>query len=133
MFIRCCALLFVLCVLFSGCSVGFAAGKNGVRPKEMNSCVTRYDFLKLQPYVLSSETLEDGGRVEVYQYRVDHSSKLRALCHGVLDFWSCGLWEIAGCNIEEYIHDREWNKFFQVRVYFDQFDQATNVEFLGKT
>lgn len=130
--IRNISLLFILSVIVSSCSICMAATKTGVRPQEVQTCATRYDFMKLKPLVFSSETLENGGRVEVYQYHIDKSSKARAVCHGVLDVCSCGLWELAGGATEDVI-ENHGDDYFQVRVSYDPYDRVTSTEFLGTT
>lgn len=96
------AMLAMAAPITSGCSVGMALSGDdrpslsAVRPGASRAMVER----QLGEPV-DSETLDDGRRVDIYEYETgDEPSVWRAVGHGVMDVLTVGIWELAGTPIE---------------------------------
>lgn len=111
----------------NSCSVAMAASKNGTEMHELHKCRTREQFVEAGAQVISTERLESGELVEVYQYKEATGSAGRALIHGLLDVGTLGIWEVVGTPIEGFCKHSE---YYTLRVTFDETDKATRVEIL---
>ncbi len=90
--------LFCLC----GCSVGMAL--SGEKEPNIGAIKVGSSRGEVEMHLGSpsmSTTLEDGTRVDIYEYEIGNEpSAGRAIGHGVMDVLTLGLWEIAGTPIE---------------------------------
>jgi len=72
----------------------------------------------------SSTTLEDGCRIDVYQYELGNKpSAGRAVGHAVMDVLTLGLWEIAGTPIEAVQGEKK-----ELVVHYDPDDRVTAIK-----
>jgi hypothetical protein len=89
-------------LLLSGCSVGMAmSGKPDPNLGAVHVGAIRGEVeLQLGPPIQTAASDGDQ-RTDVYQYETGNEpSPGRAIGHGVMDFLTLGLWEIAGTPIE---------------------------------
>ena len=110
------------CVL-SSCSVAMAAKKEGTDISSVQQCRTRGQIISLGGKVVSSERLQNGDIVEIYQFTKERGSIARALMHGVLDISTFGLWEAVGTPIE----GCDSKEFFSVKVVYDRNENVKNI------
>ena len=112
-------------LVLSGCSVYMAAKRDGVDVSEVQKCSTRTQFLSLGAKIISSERLEDGSLVEVYQIPKEKGSAARAVMHGLLDISTGFLWEIAGTPMEAMMTKKE---FIVIKVTYGKNDVPVKAE-----
>ncbi|MCH7500389.1 MAG: hypothetical protein IH886_10325 [Nitrospinae bacterium] len=117
-------IIFVLliCMLSNyGCSVGMAmSGKDNPNLGMVRSGASRGEVeLTLGPPV-STVTIEDGRRIDVYEYEIGNEpSAGRAIGHGIMDILTFGLWEIIGTPIEGV----QGNKY-RMQITYDRNDRV---------
>ena len=89
-------------IFLCGCSVGMAlSGKKEPNIGAIKVGSTRGEVEMHLGHPTDSTTLEDGRRVDIYEYELGNEpSAGRAMGHGCLDVLTFGLWEIAGTPIE---------------------------------
>lgn len=93
----------------SGCSVFMAANEGGPEVPEILRCQT-ISCLEAK----GAKHIRDGeDHIQYYKLKKTKASPTRATMHGVLDVFTCGLWEIAGTPIEAAI-DKE--KYYVLKV-----------------
>lgn len=119
--------LCLITLILTSCSVVMAARKEGTNIENVQSSRSRGQFISCGATIISSERLQTGELVEVYQYKKEKGSAARALMHGVLDVSTCGLWEVVGTPIEVCVDE---DKYFAVKVYYDINENATKVELI---
>lgn len=102
-----------------GCSVGMAmSGKKEPNMGAIRVGSTRGEVEMHLGSPATSTTLEDGTRVDIYEYELGNEpSAGRAIGHGVLDVLTLGLWEIAGTPIEGFQGDKR-----QISIKYDSND-----------
>jgi hypothetical protein len=89
-------------LLASGCSVGMAM--HGQKEPDLSvvrigACRSEVELQLGSPK--QSVSLEDGQRVDVYEYEFGNEpSAGRAIAHGTLDVLTLGLWEAVGTPVE---------------------------------
>lgn len=120
-------LTLLMVVSFSSCSVVMASRKNGIEVHELQSFRSRGEFISANPQVISTERLESGEIVEVYQFKQATGSAGRAVMHALLDVSSAGIWEVVGTPLEGYYNQSD---YFTLRVTYNESDIATRVEIL---
>ncbi len=93
-------LLMSLCV--SSCSAVMAA--RGTNPPDLGAVSTNKKRSEIEMHLgapIKTTTLENGDRIDVYQYEVGNEpSPGRAVGNAALTLVTLGLWEIAGTPIE---------------------------------
>lgn len=114
-------------LILASCSVIMAAKKEGTNIETVQASRSRGQFLSCGANVISSERLQSGELVEVYQFQKEKGSAARALMHGVLDVGTCGLWEVVGTPIEACVDE---NKYFSIKVYYDENENVNKIELL---
>lgn len=119
--------LILIAASMSSCSVIMAAKKSGTDLHELQSYRTRGQFISAGANVITSERLESGEIVDVYQYKTATGSYGRAFMHGLLDLSTLGAWEALGTPIEGCMNE---SQYFTIRVTYDQNEYATRVEIL---
>jgi hypothetical protein len=73
---------------------------------------------------VNSSTLENGNRVEIYEYQTGNEpSAGRAVGHAVMDVLTLGIWEIAGTPIEGF----QGEKYRAIVIYGDD-DKLTDIK-----
>ena len=111
-------------LFLAGCSVGMAlSGK-----KEPNLGIVKVGCqrgeveMQLGSPTIST-TLEDGCRVDVYDYEIGNEpSAGRAVGHGAMDVLTLGLWEILGTPIEAIQGEKK-----QVTITYDENDRVKSI------
>ena len=102
-------LYIILLFSISGCSVGMAmSGKEDPNFAAFRVGSTRGEVELQLGSPVSSVTIPEGKRVDVYEYEIGNKqSATRAIYHGVLDVLTVGLWEIIGTPIEGSIGEKK--------------------------
>lgn len=119
--------LAIILSLFTSCSVVMAAKKEGTSIEKVQSCRSRGHFLAIGANVITSDRLDNGELVEVYQFQSEKGSAARAFMHGVLDVSTLGVWEVVGTPIEASMDD---SSYFSIRVHYDQYENVKHIELL---
>lgn len=114
-------------LLLSGCSVYMAGNKSGTDMASVQKCNTRIQFINLGAKILSSERLENGNLVEIYQIKAEKGSAVRAVMHGLLDLSTGFMWELAGTPIEAFLNK---DQFITVKVTYAANDTVISAEFV---
>ena len=71
-----------------------------------------------------SASLDDGGRVDIYQYEIGNEpSAGRAVGHGVMDVLTLGIWEVVGTPIEAFQGEKH-----EAAITYDQNDSVVNIK-----
>jgi hypothetical protein len=107
-----------------GCSVGMAlSGKKDPDLGAIKVGSTRGEVeMHLGP-PKSSSTLEDGTRLDVYEFEIGNEpSAGRAVGHGVMDVLTLGLWEVVGTPIEAVQGDKR-----QLSITYDSDDRVKSI------
>ena len=107
-----------------GCSVGMAlSGKKEPNIGAIKVGSTRGEVeMHLGPPTTSS-TLENGMRVDIYEYELgNESSAGLAIGHGVMDVLTLGLWEIVGTPIEGFQGEKR-----QITITYDNNDCVKSI------
>jgi hypothetical protein len=88
----------------TGCSVGMAmSGKEAPNLGAFGIGSPRGQVEMQMGQPISSTTLSDGTRVDLYSYELGNApSAGRAIGHGVMDVLTLGLWEVVGTPIEAF-------------------------------
>jgi len=118
-------LLMLYFLFFSACSVGMAmSGKQEPNLGIVKIGVTRGEVeIQLGPPI-TSNTLEDGTRVDIYEYEVGNEpSAGRAIAHGAMDVLTLGLWEIIGTPIERLQGEKK-----EITITYDSNDKVISVK-----
>ena len=99
-----------------GCSVAMAlSGKKEPNLGAVRVGSTRGEAELQLGSPISSVTMEDGRRMDIYEYELGNEpSTGRAVAHGVLDVVTWGLWEIIGTPAEAI-----QGKKYQITIYYD--------------
>ena len=104
--------LFLLTLLMviscNSCSVIMASRKNGIEVNELQSFRTRGQFISANPQVISTEKLETGETIDVYQFKQATGSTGRAVMHALLDVSSAGIWEVVGTPLVGYYNQADY-------------------------
>ena len=108
---------------FSSCSVVMAARKEGTNISEVQQCKNRNQFIGQGGTIISSERMPNGDLVEIYKFKKERGSPLRAFMHGMLDLSTLGLWEVIGTPIE----GCDSVEFFCIKVIYDCNDNIKDV------
>lgn len=119
--------LILIAASMSSCSVIMAAKKSGTDLQELQAYRTRGQFISAGANIITSERLESGEIVDVYQYKTATGSLGRAFMHGLLDLSTMGAWEVIGTPIEGCMNEPQ---YFTIRVTYDKNEYATRVEIL---
>ena len=94
--------LLILCVAFSGCSVGMAL--KGQKEPDLSVCRIGEDRGAVELQLgkpVNVVTLQNGDVLCEYEYQIgNEKSAGRAAGHAALDVITLGLWEVAGTPIE---------------------------------
>ena len=114
-------------LLLTGCSVYMAGNKSGTNAASVQKCNTRIQFINLGAQILSSERLENGNLVEIYQIKAEKGSAVRAVMHGLLDLSTGFMWELAGTPIEACLNK---DQFITVKVTYAADDTVISAEFV---
>lgn len=120
-------LLTLSILLFTGCSVYMAGDRSGTDIASVQKCNTRIQFINLGAQILSSERLENGNLVEIYQIKAEKGSAVRAVMHGLLDLSTGFIWELAGTPIEASLNK---DQFITVKVTYGPDDTVVSAEFV---
>lgn len=108
-------MVFVICL--TGCSVLMAM--SGEREPDLGSFGIGSHRSEVEMQLgspLSSVTLENGQRVDVYEYQIGNEpSAGRAIAHGAMDVLTWGVWEIIGTPVEGFIGERR-----RIRICYDE-------------
>jgi len=72
---------------------------------------------------MSSERSANGDLIEVYRFKKERGSTVRAIMHGVLDVATWGLWEVIGTPIE----GCDTLEYFCIKVIYDSNDNINSV------
>jgi hypothetical protein len=72
----------------------------------------------------NSTTLEDGRRVDTYEYEIGNEpSAARAIGHGAMDVMTLGLWEVIGTPIEGVQGER-----YDATITYDRDDKVVDLK-----
>ena len=104
-----------------------AGNKSGTNAASVQKCNTRIQFINLGAQILSSERLENGNLVEIYQIKAEKGSAVRAVMHGLLDLSTGFMWELAGTPIEACLNK---DQFITVKVTYAANDTVISAEFV---
>ncbi len=88
--------LFLIALSLNSCSVVMAAKKSGTDLNKIQDYRTRGQFISAGANVITSERLESGELIEVYQYKKETGSAARAFMHGMLDISTLELGKLLG-------------------------------------
>ena len=102
-YIKYAAMLLVVCLVASGCSVGMAL--SGKREPQINDIQKGMGIdevhLILRDYTPAVSDGDDGLRIEEYEIQLGNApSGGRALGHAAMDVLTLGLWEVVGTPVE---------------------------------
>ena len=102
-YIKYAAMLLVVCLVASGCSVGMAL--SGKREPQINDIKKGMGIdevhLILRDYTPAVSDGDDGLRIEEYDIQLGNApSGGRALGHAAMDVLTLGLWEVVGTPVE---------------------------------
>ncbi len=112
------ALIFLLSLHLSSCSVMMAASQKGVPIERIEKAEHRDDLIALGGALIETKQTEEGDTVEVFSFPVKGSVS-RALLYGFLDLGTLFLWELAGTPIESYI-SQDKPLLIQATLYPDE-------------
>ena len=118
------ACLFFSFFLLSACSVGMAlSGNDNPDLGALKVGATRGEVqLHLGPPA-TSQTLENGQRLDVYEYEIGNEpSAGRAAAHGVMDILTLGIWEVVGTPIEAIQGDK-----YKATIKYDKNDKVIDI------
>ena len=118
------AMIVIGLLFLCGCSVGMAlSGKREPNIGSIKVGSTRGEVeMHLGPPTMST-TIEDGTRVDIYEYEVGNEpSAGRAIGHGIMDVLTLGLWEIIGTPIEAVQGDKR-----QITITYDSSDRVKSI------
>jgi len=106
------------------CSVGMElSGKKEPNIGAIKVGSTRGEVEMHLGYATASTTLDDGTRVDIYEYELGNEpSTGRAISHGVMDVLTLGLWEIAGTPIESVQCEKR-----QITITYDNSDRVRSI------
>ena len=119
-------LLFGSMFVFTSCSVVMAARKEGTSIDKVQSSRTRGQILSYVSKVVSSDRLNNGDLIEVYQVLKERGCAARAFMHGILDVSTLGLWEVVGTPIESF----DTKEYFTIKVYYSCNESIQKVELM---
>ena len=107
-----------------GCSVGMAlSGKKEPNIGAIKVGSTRGEVEMHLGHPTTSTTLEDGTRVDIYEYELGNEpSAGRAIGHGVMDVLTLGLWEVVGTPIEGVQGEKR-----QLNITYDSSDHIKSI------
>lgn len=124
------ALLIVICLLSSGCSVFMAARQPDKKNLNRLAIGTPRDNVLAEfGSPTSTETDSQGNKVDIFQFKqgFDTATKAtRSLVHGVADVFTLGLWEVVGTPAEAIFGGKD----MAVKVTYDENEKVKNVVYL---
>jgi succinyl-CoA synthetase beta subunit len=119
------AILCLLLLLSSSCSVIMASDRGGIGIGAVQSVRNRMQLLALGVESISSSKNDHGETVEVFKAMSERGSVARAFMHGLLDLSTAFIWELAGTPIESALDEK---KYFSLKVTFDAKEQIKKIE-----
>lgn len=118
------AAILLLVPLVSGCAVGMAlSGKNEVDVAKLHIGQPRSEVITLLGNPIKTTTTETGSE-DVFKCQAGNApSVTRAVGHGVMDFLTVGLWEVAGTPFEAL-----QGSTYYVTATYDEDEKLTNIK-----